>query len=49
LEGYGLYLVTLPEQATVGSVHDFCAWMRGMFASRAESGSATGLEILATP
>jgi LysR family glycine cleavage system transcriptional activator len=37
LEGYGLYLVTLPEQATVGSVKDFCAWMRRVFSSSAAS------------
>jgi LysR family transcriptional regulator, glycine cleavage system transcriptional activator len=39
LEGYGLYLVTLPEQATVGSVKNFCAWMRRMFSSSADSDS----------
>ena len=49
LEGYGLYLVTLPEQATVGSVKNFCAWMRRMFSSSAESGSDTGSGILAAP
>jgi LysR family transcriptional regulator, glycine cleavage system transcriptional activator len=37
LEGYGLYLVTLPEQATVGGVNNFCAWMRRMFSSGTES------------
>jgi LysR family glycine cleavage system transcriptional activator len=37
LEGYGLYLVTLPEQATAGSVNSFCAWMRRIFTSGAES------------
>jgi LysR family transcriptional regulator, glycine cleavage system transcriptional activator len=39
LEGYGLYLVTLPEQASVGSVKNFCAWMRRMFSSSADSDS----------
>jgi LysR family glycine cleavage system transcriptional activator len=31
LEGYGLYLVTLPDRATDGAVQTFCAWMRRMF------------------
>ena len=49
LEGYGLYLVTLPEQATVGSVKNFCAWMRRMFSTSAEPGSETGSGILEVP
>jgi LysR family glycine cleavage system transcriptional activator len=49
LEGYGLYLVTLPEQATVGGVKNFCAWMQRMFSSSAEFASVTGSGIVAMP
>ena len=49
LEGYGLYLVTLSEQATVASVKNFCAWMRRVFSSSAASGSETGADFLAAP
>ena len=31
LEGYGLYLVTLHDRATEGTVQTFCEWMRRMF------------------
>lgn len=31
LEGYGLYLVTLPDRAMDGTVQTFCEWMRRMF------------------
>lgn len=31
LEGYGLFLVTLPDRATHDAVKTFCAWMRRMF------------------
>jgi LysR family glycine cleavage system transcriptional activator len=49
LEGYGLYLVTLPEQATAGTVKNFCAWMRRMFPPIAEFGREVGSGILAAP
>ena len=32
LDGYGLYLVTLPDKAATRSVQDFCEWMQEMFA-----------------
>jgi LysR family transcriptional regulator, glycine cleavage system transcriptional activator len=47
LEGYGLYLVTLPEQATAGTVKNFCAWMRRMFPPVAEFGREVGAGLLA--
>ena len=31
LDGYGLYLVTLPEQTTSQGVQDFCAWLRRVY------------------
>ena len=31
LDGYGLYLVTLPEQAAARTVMDFCDWIKRMF------------------
>ena len=33
LDGYGLFLVTLPEQSDVLTVRDFCAWMRRVFST----------------
>ena len=36
LEGYGLYLVTLPDRATDGTIQTFCDWMRRMFPALAQ-------------
>jgi LysR family glycine cleavage system transcriptional activator len=33
LEGYGLFLVTLPEQSAEPNVRDFCAWMQRVFSA----------------
>jgi LysR family glycine cleavage system transcriptional activator len=33
MDGYGLYLVTLPEQSAVRTVQDFCAWMQHVFST----------------
>jgi LysR family glycine cleavage system transcriptional activator len=33
LDGYGVYLVTLPEQSAVPTVRNFCAWMQRVFAT----------------
>lgn len=46
LEGYGLYLVTLPDQATDAIVQIFCAWMQRMFASPADSPTAPEAGVL---
>jgi len=40
LEGYGLYLVTLPDRATLGAVKTFCAWMQRMFPPLANARAA---------
>ncbi len=37
LEGYGLYLVTLPDRATDDTVQTFCTWMRRMFPPLADT------------
>ena len=42
LHGFGLYLVTLPEQATVGTVKTFCEWMKRMFSPSADQGVGSG-------
>jgi LysR family glycine cleavage system transcriptional activator len=49
LEGYGLYLVTLPEQATASTVKSFCAWMRRMFPPISEFDLGVGSEIPPQP
>lgn len=46
LEGYGVYLVTLPDRATIGTVKSFCAWMRRMFLSPADTPAARGTGVL---
>ena len=33
LDGYGLFLVTLPEQSADLTVKNFCAWIQLMFSS----------------
>lgn len=33
LDGYGLFLVTLPEQSDVLTVRDFCVWIRRVFST----------------
>jgi LysR family glycine cleavage system transcriptional activator len=33
LDGYGLFLVTLPEQSNALTVRDFCAWMQRVFST----------------
>ena len=42
LHGFGLYLVTLPEQATVGTVKTFCEWMKRMFPPSTDQGVESG-------
>jgi LysR family glycine cleavage system transcriptional activator len=46
LEGYGVYLVTLPDRATVGAVKSFCAWMRLMFLPPGDIPAARGTGVL---
>ena len=43
LDGYGLYLVTLPEQAATGTVMDFCDWLKRMFSPNVAAANAAGL------
>ena len=44
LDGYGLFLVTLPEQSAALSVRNFCAWMQRVFSTiDAGSNGPTGL------
>ena len=33
LDGYGLFLVTLPEQSVALAVRNFCAWMQRVFST----------------
>jgi LysR family glycine cleavage system transcriptional activator len=40
LDGYGLYLVTLPEQSATRTVQDFGAWMQRVFSTRGAASSA---------
>jgi LysR family glycine cleavage system transcriptional activator len=40
LDGYGLYLVTLPEQSATRTVQDFGAWMQRVFSKRGAASSA---------
>lgn len=42
LEGYGLYLVTLPDKATDSKVQVFCSWMRRWFAADVPTPRRTG-------
>lgn len=48
LEGYGLYLVTLSDRATDGTVRTFCAWMRRLFPPLADIPTAPGAGVLVT-
>jgi LysR family glycine cleavage system transcriptional activator len=40
LDGYGLYLVTLPEQSATRTVQDFGAWMQRVFSKRGAASNA---------
>ena len=46
LDGYGLFLVTLPEQSAAPAVRNFCVWMQGVFAKSAVPSSGHQPEIL---
>jgi len=43
LDGYGLYLVTLPEQSASRTVQDFRAWMQRVFSKGFTTSNAPGM------
>jgi LysR family glycine cleavage system transcriptional activator len=43
LDGYGLYLVTLPEQSAARTVQDFGAWMQRVFSKGFTTSNAPGM------
>lgn len=43
LDGYGLYLVTLPEQSATRTVQDFGAWMQRVFSKGFTTSNAPGM------
>jgi LysR family transcriptional regulator, glycine cleavage system transcriptional activator len=43
LDGYGLFLVTLPEQSAALPVRNFCAWMQRMFSATRPASDAPAL------
>ena len=43
LDGYGLYLVTLPEQSATRTVQDFGAWMQRVFSKGFTTSNALGM------
>ena len=40
LDGYGLFLVTLPEQSAALTVQNFCAWMQRVFSTSVAASNA---------
>lgn len=43
LDGYGLFLVTLPEQSVALNVRNFCSWMQRVFSTNDETSNVPAL------
>ena len=43
LDGYGLFLVTLPEQSASLTLRKFCAWIQSVFATSDAASDAPAL------